>query len=85
MTALRQATLEDIAVLWNLRTRAIEHGCLNHYTPQVLAAWLAAPAPAALGRHIEHGGGLVAVDDRTMHWRQRPAQRAASACSCRRR
>ena len=63
MIALRQATLDDIAMLWELRTRAIEHSCPGHYTPQVLAVWLAAPAPASLGRHIEHGGGLVAVDD----------------------
>lgn len=63
MIALRQATLEDLALLWNLRTRAVAHGCPRHYTPEVLAVWLASPAPASLGRHIEHGGGLVAVED----------------------
>ncbi|MDB5790534.1 MAG: family N-acetyltransferase [Massilia sp.] len=64
MIALRQATLEDIAVLWNLRTRAIEHACVGHYTPQVLAAWLASPAPAALGRHIVDGGGPLPFYER---------------------
>ena len=63
MIALRRATIDDMAALWQLRTRAVEHGCAGHYAPEVLAAWLATPAPVSLGRHIEHGGGLVAVED----------------------
>ncbi|MET0981537.1 MAG: GNAT family N-acetyltransferase [Telluria sp.] len=66
MITLRQARLEDIALLWELRTRAIAHGCPAHYAPDVLAAWLASPPPASLARRIEHGGGLVAVDDGTI-------------------
>ncbi|MEW6165023.1 MAG: GNAT family N-acetyltransferase [Pseudomonadota bacterium] len=63
MIALRQAVPDDIALLWELRTRAVAHSCAGHYTPQVLAAWLASSAPPALERHISHGGGLVAVED----------------------
>ena len=66
MIAFRQARLGDIALLWELRTRAVAHNCPGHYTPDVLAAWLASPPPASLARHIEHGGGLVAVDDGTI-------------------
>ena len=63
MITLRRATLDDIATLWHVRTRAIAHSCPAYYTAEVLAVWLASPAPAALQRHIEHGGGLVAVED----------------------
>lgn len=63
MIALRRATTDDLAALWQLRTRAVERGCAGHYTPEVLAAWLASPAPVSLQRHIEHGGGLVALED----------------------
>lgn len=63
MLTLRPATIDDIAPLWDLRTRAIAHGCAAHYTPEVLAVWLASPAPASMRRHIEHGAGLVALDD----------------------
>lgn len=63
MIVLRRATLDDIAPLWELRTRSIDYSGPDHYTPEVLAIWLAAPAPAALQWHIEHGGGLVAVED----------------------
>lgn len=62
MIALRQATPDDTPLLWALRTRAVAHSCAGHYAPDVLAAWLAAPPPPGLLRHIEHGGGLVAVD-----------------------
>ena len=63
MIALRPAHLGDIAVLWELRTRAVAHGCAAHYAPEVLAVWLASPAPPALGRHIAQGGGIVAMED----------------------
>lgn len=63
MVALRPATIDDIALLWRLRTRAIAHGCPSHYSPEVLAVWLASPAPASMRWHIEHGAGLVALDD----------------------
>ena len=63
MVELRPASKDDLAALWELRTRAVERGCAGHYGPEVLAAWLASPAPVSLQRHIEHGGGLVAVED----------------------
>jgi putative acetyltransferase len=63
MVELRPASNDGLAALWELRTRAIAHGCAGHYGPGVLAAWLASPAPVSLQRHIEHGGGLVAVED----------------------
>lgn len=63
MIRLRQARCDEIAALWQLRTRAVAHACAQHYAPEVLAAWLASGAPPALERHISHGGGLVAVED----------------------
>ncbi|MEN3278639.1 MAG: putative acetyltransferase [Massilia sp.] len=38
MIALRQATPDDIPLLWALRTRAVAHSCAGHYAPDVLAA-----------------------------------------------
>ena len=63
MIKLRQAGSEEIAALWQLRTRAVASACAAHYAPEVLAAWLASPAPASLHQCIARGWGTLAVED----------------------
>lgn len=63
MIQLRQARSDEIAALWELRTRAVAHACAPHYTPEVLAVWLASPAPASLHQLVARGGGITAVED----------------------
>ncbi len=63
MIELRPANCKELALLWELRTRAVAHACASHYSAAVLAAWLAAPAPDSLRRHVAHGGGTVAIED----------------------
>lgn len=60
---LRQARPDEIAALWQLRTRAVAHACAAYYRPEVLAAWLASPAPASLYRFVEKGCGILAAND----------------------
>lgn len=63
MIQLRQARGDEIAALWQLRTQAVAHACAAHYAPEVLAAWLASPAPASLYQLLAGGWGTVAVED----------------------
>jgi GNAT superfamily N-acetyltransferase len=63
MIALRPACPEDLPLLWDLRTRAVDHACAAHYSEAVLAAWLASPAPVSLHRLVAQGGGIVAEED----------------------
>jgi GNAT superfamily N-acetyltransferase len=63
MIALRPAGPEDLPLLWDLRTRAVEHACAAHYRQAVLEAWLASPAPASLHHLVAQGGGIVAEED----------------------
>ncbi|WP_229507901.1 GNAT family N-acetyltransferase [Massilia sp. Dwa41.01b] len=63
MISLRKAMPGEIAALWDLRTRAVAHGCAGHYTPEVLGVWLAAPAPASLADRIALGQAMAAVED----------------------
>lgn len=60
--ALRAAGPDDLPVLWELRTRAVAHGCAAHYPESVLATWLAASAPESLPRLLSAGGGVVAKE-----------------------
>ena len=66
MIALRPAGLEDLPLLWELRTRAVAHGCAAHYPASVLAIWLAAPAPASLSRLLAAGGAVAALENGRM-------------------
>ncbi|XYJ09677.1 GNAT family N-acetyltransferase [Telluria sp. B2] len=59
---LRAASPDDLPVLWELRTRAVAHGCAAHYPESVLATWLATPAPASLPRLLSTGGGVAALE-----------------------
>jgi len=63
MIELRPANCKDLALFWDLRTRSVAHACASHYSAPVLAAWLAAPAPASLQQHVADGGGTVAIED----------------------
>ena len=63
MIELRPANCKDLALLWSLRTRAVAQACASHYSAAVLAAWLAAPAPDSLRRHMADGGGTVALEN----------------------
>ena len=66
MIELRPATCDDLATLWELRTRAIAHACAAHYSDAVLAIWLASPAPDSLRQLVAGGGGTVAIEDGCM-------------------
>lgn len=35
----RQAVVEDIAALWELRTRCVRQTCSSHYPPGAGGAW----------------------------------------------
>ena len=59
---LRAASPDDLPVFWELRTRAVAHGCAAHYPESVLATWLAAPAPESLPRLISAGGAVAALE-----------------------
>ena len=63
MMKLRQARGDEIPALWKLRTNAVAHACAAHYAPEVLAAWLASPAPASLHQLVARGGGTVVTED----------------------
>ena len=62
MIELWPASCDDLAALWEIRTRAVAHGCASHYTDAVLAAWLDAPAPDSLRELVANGGGTVAEE-----------------------
>ena len=66
MIELRPATCNDLATLWDLRTRAVAHACTAHYSAAVLAVWLASPAPDTLHELLANGGGTVAIEDGRM-------------------
>ena len=63
MIELRPASCDELDALWEIRTRAVTHGCAAHYSAAVLAAWLTAPAPDALRELIANGGGMVAQEE----------------------
>ena len=66
MIELRQATCDDLDLLWELRTRAVAHACAAHYSEAVLAVWLASPVPDSLRPLFADGGGMVAIEDGRM-------------------
>lgn len=66
MIELRAATCDDLAALWELRTRAIAHACAAHYSDAILAIWLASPVPDSLRQLVASGDGTVAVEDDCM-------------------
>ncbi|MBO9875823.1 MULTISPECIES: GNAT family N-acetyltransferase [Xanthomonas] len=59
---LRPAVVEDIPVLWALRTRCVREVCSSHYAPEVIARWCEAPAPASYRDLVAEGGAIVAED-----------------------
>ncbi|QBE61824.1 GNAT family N-acetyltransferase [Pseudoduganella lutea] len=63
MPVQRLATVEDLAALWALRTRAVRSGCAAHYAPDVIEAWCAAPMPDRMPGLVAGGGCLVAEDE----------------------
>lgn len=57
---LRPAAAEDAAAIWALRVAAIRHGCRDHYPPELLADWTAAPMPETFGSRIAAQAFVVA-------------------------
>ncbi|NHZ37001.1 GNAT family N-acetyltransferase [Massilia rubra] len=66
MPALRAAELADIDAMWALRTRAIRHGCRDHYAPEVIGPWSAAPAPLSYPWLVGSGGAVIAHEQGAM-------------------
>ncbi|NIJ69599.1 GNAT superfamily N-acetyltransferase [Xanthomonas sp. 60] len=56
----RQAVVEDIAALWELRTRCVRQTCSSHYPPEIITPWAASPPPAQYAALLGAGGGVVA-------------------------
>ena len=63
MIELRAASGDDLALLWELRTRAVASACAAYYSEVVLGVWLASPVPVSLPRLLAQGGGIVAEDN----------------------
>lgn len=63
MLQQRLATHDDLARLWDIRTRAVRAGCATYYPPEVLDAWCASAAPASLPQLVQAGGAVVAEED----------------------
>lgn len=63
MSSRRLATQADLPTLWELRTRAVRHGCAAHYPAAVVDAWCAVPAPASLPILVQAGGAVVAEEE----------------------
>ncbi|NHZ64737.1 GNAT family N-acetyltransferase [Massilia genomosp. 1] len=66
MPTLRAAALSDIDAMWALRTRAIRHGCRDHYAPEVIGPWSAAPAPLSYPGLVGKGGAVIAEEQGAM-------------------
>ena len=58
----RTGTIDDVAMLWALRTRCVRETCSSHYPPEVIAPWSASPPPSQYARLLSQGGGVVAED-----------------------
>ena len=63
MIGLRAASGDDLALLWELRTRAVASACAAYYSEAVLGVWLASPVPVSMHRLLAQGGGIVAEDN----------------------
>ncbi len=63
---LRAATAADINAMWALRTRAIIHSCPDHYPPDVIAPWSAAPVPRSYPALVQSGGAVIAEEQGAM-------------------
>lgn len=66
MIALRQASVDDLPLLWELRTRAVAEACAAHYSEAVLDVWIASPPPDSLRGLFADGDGVVAIEGDTM-------------------
>jgi putative acetyltransferase len=66
MIELRPAAPNDLARLWELRTRAVGHACTVHYSEEVMSVWLTSPPPVGLLDLLAQGGGLVAEEQGRM-------------------
>lgn len=62
MLTHRPATAADLAVLWDLRTRAVRATSAAHYPPDVIEIWCASAAPPSLPLLVQAGGALVAEE-----------------------
>ena len=58
----RTGTMDDVAMLWALRTRCVRETCSSHYPPEVIAPWSASPPPSQYARLLSQGGCVVAED-----------------------
>ena len=59
----RTGTMDDVAMLWALRTRCVRETCSSHYPPEVIAPWSASPPPSQYARLLSQGGCVVAEDE----------------------
>ena len=66
MLTQRVATLEDLAGLWALRTRAVRVSCASHYPPETIAIWSAAEPPATMPLLLRAGGGIVVEEGKDL-------------------
>ena len=58
----RTGTMDDVALLWALRTRCVRETCSSHYPPEIIAPWSASPPPSQYARLLGQGGCVVAED-----------------------
>jgi putative acetyltransferase len=59
-TRLRAGRGADAPRIWDVRTRAIRHGCRGHYPARLLERWAAAPMPPGFAAHIGRQCYIVA-------------------------
>jgi len=60
---IRYAGSEEAEKLWNIRNRAIRHGCQNVYPDNVLLAWTPEEMPASYRQVIEENPFFVIDSD----------------------
>jgi GNAT superfamily N-acetyltransferase len=63
MIKLTPASTSDIALLWSLRTRAVQQICNSHYSPEQIQVWSEAPPPQSYLRLLATRCALVAEED----------------------
>ena len=56
----RRATAGDADSIWQVRIRAIRSGCKDHYSPNIIEAWVSSPLPTSFPSFIEDEPFFVA-------------------------